>query len=81
MPRVNIGKPPAQLKIERELRERYGNRVNKSQVAEYIGQSRPTVRQWMRNLPAVEAHGQRRLYSPERVARAIYERGEPGAWE
>lgn len=81
MPRVNLGKPPVQLKIERELRERYGTRVNKAQVAEYLGQSRPTVRQWMKDVPAVETHGDKKLYTPERVARAIYERGEPGAWE
>lgn len=80
MPRVNLGKPPAQLKIERELRERYGNRVNKSNVAEYLGHSRAKVREWMKDLPTVESSG-RQLYTPERVARAIYEMGEPGAWE
>lgn len=81
MPRVNLGKPPAQLKIEQELRARYGNRINKANVAEYLGQSRPTVRQWMRDIPAAEVHGDKKLYSPERVARAIYEMGEPGAFE
>ncbi len=81
MPRVNIGKPAAQLRIEQELRSRYGNRINKSNVAEYLGQNRYTVRQWMKDLPAAEVRGDKRLYTPERVARAIYERGELGAFE
>ena len=81
MPRVNLGKPSAQLRIEQELRSRYRNRINKSNVAEYLGQSRFTVRQWMRDLPAAATTGKYKVYTPERVARAIYELGDPGAWD
>lgn len=81
MPRTNIGKPEAQLNIERELRQKYGNRLTKTDVAEYLGQSRWTVRKWMENIPAAEVIGSRKRYSPERVARAIYEMGEPGGFD
>lgn len=81
MPRVNLGKPEAQLKIERELRQKYGNRLLKSNVAEYLGLSRWTVYNLLRDVPAAEVIGDRKRYSPERIARMIYDMSEAGGLE
>lgn len=81
MARVNSEKPPVQLEIERELRQRYGNRIRQKDLIDYFHKSRPWVAVWLRDVPAVYSATKQKLYSPERIAREIYNRSDPGAFE
>lgn len=80
MPRTNIGKPEPQLRIERDLRSRYGNYIRQKDIIEYLGISRTTAYVLLRGVPAADVLGRSRRYSPERIAKLIYNRGEAGAW-